>query len=477
MRLAEAVREYHSILLSLWAHQREEVRKFEEKDYRALFFEMGAGKTRTALACLMQKILLHKKMLQTIIFCPKIMIEGWKREAEELFPVDFAKYLVPLEGSAIQRIKALNKTDEPRIYITNIEALGLKALMLELEKKNFEFMIFDESHKLKDPKGVRSKAAIKLADRCRYKLILSGSSILNDYIDIWSQLRILNKHLLGESFFKWRLNNFYNANATKTWLSFPAWVIKPESLTKLQELISENAGVAEKKDVMKFLPPLVRKKVYVDLPMSLKKAYHDLEKHFVTEVDGDVISADIVIVKMLRLQQLCCGILTVDDETRTVKTEKHSALKELLEDLCPNSKVIVWANFKASIQDIKDICDEIGLYYSVIEGGQSNKERQEQVDNFNNLKTVSVCIANQQAGGVGVGLQAASYMIYFSKDYRLESDIQSEARAHRGGSEVHECITRIDLLTKGTIEEDIHQALREKGKLGDIIRGVKDRWK
>ena len=100
-----------------------------------------------------------------------------------------------------------------------------------------------------------------------------------------------------------------------------------------------------------------------------------------------------------------------------------------------------------------------------------------QVDNFNNLKTVTVCIANQQAGGVGVGLQAASYMIYYSKDYRLESDIQSEARAHRGGSEIHECITRIDLLTKGTIEEDIHQALREKGKLGDIIRGVKDRWK
>lgn len=478
MKLAEAIREYHSILLSLWGHQRDEVSKFEEKDYRALFFEMGAGKTRTSIAGWLQKVLLNKRILQTIIFCPKIMIEGWKREIEGLLPLDFAKIIVPLEGSGPGRIKRLKLSKEPRIYITNLEALGMKDFMEALHKKAIEFVVFDESHKLKDPKGVRSKAAIKLADTCRYKQILTGSPILNDYIDIWSQFRILNKHLLGDNFFKWRLNNFYNANADKTWLSFPAWTIKPESLPKIERLVRENAGVALKKDVMKFLPPIVRKEIYVDLLPSLAKNYKEMEKHFVTEIEGEVMSADIVIVKMLRLQQLCCGIVTNDEkETKSVITGKHEALKELLDDLCPHSKVIVWANFKQCISDVKDICDEIGLYYTVIEGGQSNAERQEQVDNFNNLKIYSVCIANQQAGGVGIGLQAASYMIYFSKDYRLESDIQSEARAHRGGSEIHQCITRIDLLTKGTIEEDIHQALREKGKLGDIIRGVKDRWK
>jgi SNF2 family DNA or RNA helicase len=478
MKLAEAIREYHSILLSLWGHQRDEVSKFEEKDYRALFFEMGAGKTWTALADWLQKVLLNKRILQTIIFCPKIMIEGWKREAERLFAAEFSKLIVPLEGSGTQRIKKLKATKDPSIFVTNIEALGMKEFMEVLHKKGIEFCIFDESHKLKDPKGVRSKAAIKLADTCKYKLILSGSPILNDYIDIWSQFRILNKNLLGDNFFKFRLNHFYNANASKTWVSFPAWTIKPESLPKLEALVRENAGVALKKDVMKFLPPIVKKEIYVDLPPSLAKNYKEMEKHFVTEVEGEVMSADIVIVKMLRLQQICCGIVTNDEkETTSIKTGKHEALKELLDDLCPHSKVIVWANFKQCIQDVKDICDEIRLYYTVIEGGQSNAERQEQVDTFNNTKTHSVCIANQQAGGVGVGLQAASYMVYFSKDYRLESDIQSQARAHRGGSEQHQCITRIDLLTKGTIEEDIHQALREKGKLGDIIRGVKDRWR
>lgn len=478
MKLADAVREYHSILLSLWVHQREEVRKFEDKDYRALFFEMGTGKTWTAIACWLQKCLLHKQIIPAFIFCPQIMIETWKREMEDLLPVDFAKYIVTLEGSGTQRIKRIQATKEPRIYITNIEALSMGAFMEALMKKDLELLIFDESHKLKDPKGVRAKNAIKLADKARYKLILTGSAILNDYIDIWSQFRILNKNLLGENFFKFRLKHFYNANAGKSWLTFPAWVVKPESLPFLERVIEENAGVALKKDVMKHLPPLVRKIIYLDLPTELAKSYKEMEKHFVTEVDDKVISADIAIVKMLRLQQLCSGIIPSEDgEYAYTKTQKPEALRELLDQICSTGKVIVWANFKACIAEIKAVCDDMGLYYSVIEGGQSNAERQQEVDNFNKTKKVTVCIANQQAGGVGIGLQAASYMIYYSKDWRLEADIQSEARAHRGGSEIHECITRIDLITKGTIEEDIHQALREKGKLGDIIRGAKSRWK
>ena len=476
MKKTEAIRDYHSLLHDLWPHQKKEVEKFQALTHRALFFEMGTGKTRTAIVCYLQKCLMEGRKLNTLILCPKIMVETWKRELEKLLPQDFHSLIVPLTGDGTKRKRLLQLQFAPRIFITNIEALGMKDIPAMLAKKKLDFIIVDESHKLKDPKGIRFKALCSFIDDIKYRLILTGSPILNNYEDIWTQFRLLSKNILGDNFYKWRLQNFYNANSNKPFLTFPAWVIKPDSLPKIERLIHDNAGVAEKKNVMKYLPPLVRKEIIVELTDDIKRSYKEMEKHFVAEVNDEIISADIVITKMIRLQQLVNGIVTNQEgEVSTVPVAKHEAIKQLLTDLCPKHKVIVWANFTQCLKDVARICDELGLYFVTIQGGQSDKERQEAIDNFNNTKIYSVCVANQQAGGVGIGLQAASYMIYYSKDYRLEQDIQSEARAHRGGSEVHECITRIDLVTKGTIEEEITTALREKMKLGDIIRGVKER--
>ena len=106
-----------------------------------------------------------------------------------------------------------------------------------------------------------------------------------------------------------------------------------------------------------------------------------------------------------------------------------------------------------------------------VHGEHSAKEKVRAVDTFNEDYEYRVLLGNPSACGTGVNLTAASYAIYFSRNFSLEQDIQSEARNHRGGSEVHDKITRIDLVAKDTIDELIVKRLHEKQVMGETILG------
>ena len=118
---------------------------------------------------------------------------------------------------------------------------------------------------------------------------------------------------------------------------------------------------------------------------------------------------------------------------------------------------------------VKEICDKLSLQYREITGDISNKERLEGMDEFRKNPDIKVIIANQAAAGVGLNLVEASYSIYFSKNFSLEHDVQSEARNYRGGSERHASVTRIDLVTPETIDELVNISLANKQAIGQSL--------
>jgi DNA excision repair protein ERCC-6 len=207
------------------------------------------------------------------------------------------------------------------------------------------------------------------------------------------------------------------------------------------------------------------------------KMYRSMEKDFVAYLNGEACIASIALTKALRLQQIACGFFMNDEGevVRYAKNPRLDALKEVLEQICPGSKAIVWATFRGSYDDIASVCDSLKLSHVSLYGGMSDKQRQESIDSFQTDPNVHVMIANQAAGGTGVNLTAASYSVYFSRSWNLEHDAQSEARCHRGGSEVHEKITRVDLVCPGSIDEEILNALSRKENLANNILKLKDR--
>ena len=464
----------HYLNATLWKHQEESVLDYAERRYKALFFEMGCGKTLTAIACHQLKVAAEKRHLWTLVLCPSIVVENWYREFRKYTPAVVGDTVVKLEGPGRDRVAAFRAamrdvSSRKRIFVTNIDVItAIPELWKLICAEPWDFLIVDESHRFKGNNTKRSKALHRFADKVKYKLILSGSPVLQDERDLWSQFRILDKDILGDNFYAFQSRHFVNKNANKRWLSYPDWQLAPGSEKFFARLLAAHSDRVTKDEVLD-LPPLTRQTVYVDLSDDAYRHYKQMERDFVTSLGEEALIADIVLTKMLRLQQIVSGILPLESGPRRIETEKKAALKELLEQLCPQRKVIVWACFRACIEDIAALCDDLGLYFVTIQGEQSAEERQEAIDSFNNDPKISVCVANQSAGGVGIGLQAASYMIYYAKTHNLEHDLQSESRAHRGGSEIHDKITRIDIVTRGTVEEEITEALLRKQSIGDLL--------
>ena len=204
-----------------------------------------------------------------------------------------------------------------------------------------------------------------------------------------------------------------------------------------------------------------------------------MKKNFVAPVsDTEAVVATLAMVKGMRLMQIASGFLATQDfsEAKMVKRQhsvadnpRAAALKELLEDLTPDHKVLVWAVFRENYEAIQKVCDSLGIEAVKVTGDITAKGKQDAVDRFNNDPKVRVLYGHPKSGGIGVNLVAASYMIFYSRSFSLEDDLQAEARNYRGGSEIHECVTRIDIIAKDTIDEQVGIRLAQKEAVSEEV--------
>jgi len=146
------------------------------------------------------------------------------------------------------------------------------------------------------------------------------------------------------------------------------------------------------------------------------------------------------------------------------------SLKDLLEDYCESGKVIVWAVFHQNYEQIAYVCRKLGLDCAMLTGQQNQKEKEKSVNDFTK-GSLPVLIANPGAGGTGVNLTQAPVSIWYSRNFNLEHRLQALARNHRGGSEMHEKITCIDLVARDSLDVHILQALENKENIAQAILG------
>jgi len=220
----------------------------------------------------------------------------------------------------------------------------------------------------------------------------------------------------------------------------------------------------------------------VELSAEQQAPYNQMKRDFIAFVNGELnagvpqaIVAKIAITKLLRLQQIVSGFAKTEsgESVQLKDVPRRTVLKELLETITVDHKVIVWSVFKQNYIMIEDVCEKLGIQYTSITG--QTKDKAAAAHEFNTDPNVKVLIGNPSAGGVGINLVAASYMIYYSRDFKLSSDLQSEARSHRKGSEIHKKITRINLEAPGTIDELISEALKNKQNISKEVIGWKER--
>jgi SNF2 family DNA or RNA helicase len=335
---------------------------------------------------------------------------------------------------------------------------------------NMEILICDESHKCKDTKSKRTQKVIELADRARFKYLLSGTPVLNTPMDIFSQYRIMDGgETFGKNVWAFRAQYFYDNNAGMPKEKyFPDWRVRPGALDEMNRLIYEKAMRMTKEECMD-LPPFVEQTVFVGMLPEQKKAYEEMKKQFVTYINDKACVATLALTKALRLQQIVSGFIKLEDgeEIKMKKNPRQEALKELLEDLTLEHKVLVWAVFKENYAQIRAVCEELKIKYVEVHGDIPNAEKFKNVDSFNSDKDIRVFIGHPGSGGIGLTLICSTYSIFYSRSFSLEQSIQAEARNHRGGQTRK--VTRIDLVCADTIDELVLQKLKDKEELGEKI--------
>lgn len=457
----------------LWEHQKRAIEKASELGQYGFLFEPGTGKTRTAIETLRALYTKEGGILRTLILAPPIVLENWKQEFKRFSAIDQKKIII-LSGSQEKRMNDFYRVpSDDQIFITNYEALLMKELYAHFIEYGWDVIIADESHRVKSHDAKRTKALIQLSKPVKHKFILTGTPMLKNLMDLYSQFLFLDGgKSLGDNFFVFRNTYFFDKNAGfrgshKHW---PDWRLKENSKDEIIKKICDKAMFVKKEDCLD-LPPLVRKEVFVELSKEQREMYDEMKDRLITFMNDKAVTAELALTKALRLQQIVSGYVKTEmgEEISIKENPRIDALKDLLEDLAYTNKVIIWACFKQNYTEIKKVCEKLKLVYVELTGDTPIKDRQSLIDSFNMDPNVNVFIGNQAAGGIGVNLTGSNTAIYYSRNFSLEQDVQSEARNYRGGSEVHQKITRIDIMARDTIDEKVVTALASKQEIADIV--------
>jgi SNF2 family DNA or RNA helicase len=298
-------------------------------------------------------------------------------------------------------------------------------------------------------------------------------------MDLFQQYKILDAgRTFTCNFFSFRGRYFRDRNAGMNKLNyFPNWQPIPGALEEIAEKIEPSSMRVLKKDCMD-LPPLIRQEILVDMTPAQKKIYKEMFDDYVAFFTdergrGQTTTAELALTRGLRLMQIASGFVkTVEGDELPLESEwnpKQEALFELLGDLVPHHKVLIWCVWRKNYEQIRVVLEKLGVKHVELTGEQGPAKNMANAKEFEENPEIRCLIGHPGSGGVGLNLVSASYSIFYSRTFSLEHDLQAEARNYRGGSERHDKITRIDLVTRGTIEEEVTKKLASKIAIGDTL--------
>ena len=465
-------------------HQFDAFMNSKDKEAYALFMEQGTGKSKVIIDNI--AYLFRKGSIDTaIIAAPKGVYRNWyASEFKTHMPEDVVQFSKVCIWSPVETKKNieeltnfLKESEKLRFFIVNIEALSTdkgKNYLQRLLNTGNAFFCIDESTSIKHRTARRTKAVLKLGKMAKYRRVLTGTPVTQGPLDLWAQMNFLDEYILQSSFYAYR-NAYCVVRRRRTSTHSFDEIVGYQRLEELQEILKPYSYRVTKDECLD-LPPKIRLKREIELNRDQKRLYHTLKKRAILELESEkLVTAPLIITRILRLQQILCGFIKSDDGTEEVIPGANPRLEELLNVLEETQGgVIIWATFRRTIQMIYDAlakkygASNVATYY----GETESEMRQEIVEGFQAGK-IKYFIGQPRTGGYGLTLTNAKTVIYFNNTYDMEVRLQSEDRAHRIGQK--DKVTYIDFVCPKTIDEKILETLSNKKKLADEITG--DKWK
>ena len=395
-----------------------------------------------------------------LIVAPLSILGVWETEFAQFAAFDYA--LAVLTGDSAKKADTLRHMNGTALQVAVVNYESAWRMEQELSVWGPDLIVCDEGHKIKTHNISASKAMHRLGAKAGYRLLLTGTLITNKAIDVFSPYKFLNPAIFGTSFYAFRSRYFDMVgygNHTP--------VLKKSMEAELSARLHSIAYRAAKADCLD-LPETTDIIRQVELEPAARKIYRSLVKENFAELASGEVTAPNVLTRLLRLSQLTGGFLGNDENAavQQISSAKLSAMEDILESaVAEGQKLVIIARF---LPEIRAICKELdgrGLRYACITG--EVQDRAAQVAQFQNDPDVPVFVGQIATAGLGLTLTAASTMVFYSLDYSMSNYEQAKARIHRVGQR-NPC-TYIHLIAKGTVDEKVLTALRNKADLAKAL--------
>lgn len=397
---------------------------------------------------------------RVLIVAPLSILSVWEAEFAQFAAFDYA--LAVLTGDSAKKMDTLRHMNGAALQVAVVNYESAWRMEQELAAWGPDLIVCDEGHKIKTHNISASKAMHRLGAKAGYRLLLTGTLITNKAIDVFSPYKFLNPTIFGTSFYAFRSRYFDMVgygNHTP--------VLKRSMEAELSARLHSIAYRAAKADCLD-LPETTDVVRQVELEPAARKIYRSLVKESFAELASGEVTAPNVLTRLLRLSQLTGGFLGSDENAavQQISSAKLSAMEDILESaVAEGQKLVIIARFLPEIRAIGKELDRRGLRYACITG--EVQDRAAQVVQFQNDPDVPVFVGQIATAGLGLTLTAASTMVFYSLDYSMSNYEQAKARIHRVGQR-NPC-TYIHLIAKGTVDEKVLTALRNKADLAKAL--------
>ena len=436
--------------------------------------DMGLGKTLQTIATLLyakeqlqpneeqveriqfdlfSKPLEVKTFLKALIVLPSSLVFNWAQEI-----LKFAPHLNIVKYTGQDRKKITPYLETYDVVLTTYTTLAKD--VQAFKKASFHYLIIDESQQIKNKDSKIFQAINEVP--VIHKISLSGTPIENSLADLWSQMQFINPGILGSfSFFK---DHFM----------IPIEKHQDESkIEELKSLIDPFILRRTKEQVAKDLPELSEQVWYTEMHPKQEKLYEaekSAARNLLLGLDGGTVNKINVINTLTKLRQIANHPILTNTEQADTSGKFEDVTQYLKTLVRADKKVLVFSSFVSHLALYEQWCTDHQIKYVTLTGQTATQDRAQIVNSFQEDASISLFFISLKAGGVGLNLTKASYVVLLDPWWNPFIEKQAIARSHRIGQHNQVMVTRF--IAKNTIEEKILQLQERKKALSDEIIDV-----
>jgi superfamily II DNA or RNA helicase len=414
--------------------------------------DMGLGKTIQTIALMLYR----KERGASLVIAPASVVANWRKEICSFAPT----LSVCVLNETPDRNEAITKAGSGTVIVASYGLLI--TMQKKLANKRWDIVCLDEAHIIKNHLTKTFRTSTTLQADCR--LVLTGTPVQNNLTELWSLFQFILPGLLGsfKTFTRRYVDAIDNYEKDDERLECLRHIVSPFMLRRTKEQVLDDLPKID--DNVRYIRLSDEEMAIYESTREKAESNLNLLLNNVTTAGHSTITA---LAMLTTLREVACSCSLVMQGWRK-RSSKEEALLDLLQEIdLDNNGVLIFSQFTSFLAEIQRMLDKEKMEYLYLDGATSLPHRQQLIDRYQSGDSPSIFLISLKAGGLGLNLTRANYVIHLDPWWNPSIEQQATDRAYRIGQKKD--VTAYHLIACHTVEEKILELHQEKRHLSDEI--------